>query len=102
MQALLLATFLLAAPDADSVFSDALLFVDEPSEQALRRYIQVRPKSPLICRAHFLLGMIELNAGRWDQAVFSLDIARAELPDLHDFLSLRLAEALMGGKLEEA
>lgn len=89
-----------APVEPDSVFSDALLFVDDPSEQALRRYIQQRPKSPLIGRAHFLLGMLELQAGRFDEAVFSIEIARAELPDLYEFLSLRLAEALIGGKLE--
>ncbi|MCC6809474.1 MAG: tetratricopeptide repeat protein [Deltaproteobacteria bacterium] len=90
-----------APADADSVFSDALLFVDDPSEQALRRYIQQRPKSALVGRAHFLLGMLELQASRFDEAVFSLELARAELADLYDFISLRLAEALIGGKLEE-
>ncbi len=91
-----------AAPvDADSIYSDALLFVDDPSEVALRRYIQQRPRSPLIGRAHFLLGMLELQAKRFDEAVFSLELARTELPDLYDFISLRLAEALIGGKLHE-
>ncbi len=92
-----------AVPSAgDALHSDAVLFLDEPDVPSLLRYLRARPASPLVARANFLLGTAYVRAGRYEDAVLAFELARSQMGELGDFVSLRLGEALMKGGFDDA
>jgi TolA-binding protein len=106
----LIALLLIAATTADetrlyrvaqATFDDKLYDV---SERQLAEFLQKFPQSERADNAQFLLARAQLNQGKWQEAVTSLEDAMARWPDKRpDAIRFWLGEALThGGKYTDA
>ena len=86
---------------AQAAFDDKLYDV---AERQLAEFLQKFPQSERADNAQFLLAQAQLNQGKWQEAVKSLEDALGRWPDKRpDAIRFWLAEALArGGKYSEA